>query len=106
MTKPWLSRRFLKPARAICAMTSWLTRSPRKRAMWPRSRSARASFCDFTTMVVYYKRNNDCGGQKMLMEQLFSSGVMQMGASHVDPERQVGMFNPAALAGLPELRAE
>src|SRR5512146_975091 len=45
------------------------------------------------------------GGRKMLMERLFSSGVMQMGASRVDPGRQVGVFNPAALEGLPELRA-
>ena len=42
----------------------------------------------------------------MLMEQLFSSGVMQMGASRVDPGRQVGVFNPAAIAGWPELRME
>lgn len=41
----------------------------------------------------------------MLMERLFSSGVMQMGASRVEPDRQVGVFNPAALVGLPELRA-
>ena len=41
----------------------------------------------------------------MLMEQLFSSGVMQMGPSRTDPDRQVGVFNPRALASLPELRA-
>ena len=41
----------------------------------------------------------------MLMERLFSSGVMQMGASRVDPSRGGGVFNPAALTGLPELRA-
>ena len=41
----------------------------------------------------------------MIMEQLFSSGVMQMGASRLDPSRHVGVFNPAAIAGLPELRA-
>jgi len=41
----------------------------------------------------------------MLMEKLFASGVMQMGASRVEPERLVGVFNPAALVGLPVLRA-
>ena len=41
----------------------------------------------------------------MLMEQLFSRGIMQMGPSRVDPERQVGVFNPAFVAGLPALRA-
>lgn len=40
----------------------------------------------------------------MLMEQLFSSGIMKMGPSRVDPQRQVGVFSPAALAGLPALR--
>lgn len=29
---------------------------------------------------------------------------MQMGPSRFDPRRQVGVFNPAAVAGLPELR--
>jgi len=41
----------------------------------------------------------------MLMERLFLSGIMQMGPSHVDPRRQVGVFNPAAVAALPALRA-
>ena len=41
----------------------------------------------------------------MLMERLFSSGIMQMGPSRVDPARQVGVFNPAAVAGLPVLRS-
>lgn len=41
----------------------------------------------------------------MLIERLFASGVMQMGPSRLDPARQVGVFNPAALSGLPELRA-
>lgn len=41
----------------------------------------------------------------MLMEQLFSSGIMQMGASRTDPNRQVGVFNPGAVSGLPEVRA-
>jgi hypothetical protein len=40
----------------------------------------------------------------MLMERLFSSGVMQMGPSRKDPTRQVGLFNPNAVADLPELR--
>ncbi len=41
----------------------------------------------------------------MLMERLFSSGIMKMGPSRVDPDRQVGVFNPGFVAGLPELRA-
>ncbi len=41
----------------------------------------------------------------MQMEQLFSRGIMQMGPSRVDPQRQVGMFNPGFVAGLPYLRA-
>ena len=40
----------------------------------------------------------------MLMERLFSSGIMQMGPSRLDPTRQVGVFNPAAVAALPALR--
>lgn len=41
----------------------------------------------------------------MLIERLFSSGIMTMGLSRLDPSRQVGVFNPAAIAGLPALRA-
>lgn len=41
----------------------------------------------------------------MLIERLFSTGVMQMGPSRVDPERQVGVFNPEFVATLPALRA-
>ena len=41
----------------------------------------------------------------MLMERLFSSGIMQMGPSRIDPDRQVGVFNPDAVAGLPTARA-
>ena len=41
----------------------------------------------------------------MLMEKLFSSGIMQMGPSRADPGRQVGVFNPATAAGLPALGA-
>ena len=41
----------------------------------------------------------------MLMQELFSRGVMTMGPSRIDPARQVGVFNPAALAGFPALRA-
>lgn len=40
----------------------------------------------------------------MLMEKLFSSGIMKMGPSRVDSQRQVGTFNPAAVAGLSALR--
>lgn len=42
----------------------------------------------------------------MLIEQLFASGVMRMGPSRLDPNRQVGVFNPDAISGLPALRAE
>jgi hypothetical protein len=41
----------------------------------------------------------------MLMEQLFSSGIMKMGPSRVDPQRQVGVFNLDFVSGLPALRA-
>ncbi|PWT96859.1 MAG: hypothetical protein C5B51_32535 [Terriglobia bacterium] len=41
----------------------------------------------------------------MLIEQLFSSGVMTMGPSKADPARQVGVFRPEAVAHLPALRA-
>jgi hypothetical protein len=41
----------------------------------------------------------------MLMEQLFSTGIMRMGPSRMDPRRQVGVFNPAAVSGLPALRS-
>lgn len=41
----------------------------------------------------------------MLIEQLFASGLMQMGPSREDPARKVGVFNPARVAELPALRA-
>lgn len=41
----------------------------------------------------------------MLIEELFSRGVMEMGASRVDPERQVGVFRPEALSEFPAIRA-
>ena len=41
----------------------------------------------------------------MLIEELFSRGVMTMGASKADPARQVGVFRPEAVAALPALRA-
>ena len=40
----------------------------------------------------------------MLIEELFSKGVMTMGASRVDPSRQVGVFRPEATAGLAAAR--
>jgi len=40
----------------------------------------------------------------MLMEELFSRGIMTMGPSRVDPARQVGVFKPEFLASLPALR--
>jgi hypothetical protein len=41
----------------------------------------------------------------MLIEELFSRGVMTMGASRIDPERQVGTFNAEFVSRLPGLRA-
>jgi hypothetical protein len=41
----------------------------------------------------------------MLIEELFSKGVMTMGVSKVDPKRQVGVFRPEAIAQLPAVRA-
>ena len=41
----------------------------------------------------------------MLMEQLFSRGIMTMGPSRVDPSRQVGIFNSEFVSTLPALRA-
>jgi hypothetical protein len=41
----------------------------------------------------------------LLIEKLFSAGIMQMGSSRVDPGRQVGVFNPAFISSLPALRA-
>jgi hypothetical protein len=42
----------------------------------------------------------------MLMEKLFSAGIMKMGPSKTDPHRQVvGVFNPDSVACLPALRA-
>ena len=43
--------------------------------------------------------------QMPLMKELFSTGIMQMGPSRVNPARQVGTFNPASVAGFPALRA-
>ena len=42
----------------------------------------------------------------MLMQELFSKGIMTMGPSRIDPERQVGIFNPEAVAGMPALRTQ
>src|SRR5262249_33358653 len=44
-------------------------------------------------------------GDIMLMEELFSRGIMTIGASPIDPGRQIGVFNQAALAGFPAARA-
>jgi hypothetical protein len=41
----------------------------------------------------------------MLIEQLFSRGIMAMGPSRVDPNRQVGVFNADYVSSLPALRA-
>ena len=40
----------------------------------------------------------------MLIEELFSRGVMTMGASKSEPTRQVGVFRPEAVAHLPAIR--
>ena len=42
----------------------------------------------------------------MLIEELFAQGIMIMGPSRIDPARQVGVFRPQFVAGLPALRAE
>jgi hypothetical protein len=44
-------------------------------------------------------------GTALLIEKLFSAGIMKMGPSRVDPGRQVGVFNPAFISNLPALRA-
>lgn len=41
----------------------------------------------------------------MLIERLFSTGIMRMGPSRLDPDRQVGVFNPEAIRDLPAQRA-
>lgn len=41
----------------------------------------------------------------MLIEELFSRGIMVMGPSRTDPARQVGVFNPEFVSPLPALRA-
>ncbi len=46
------------------------------------------------------------GVKQMLIQELFSKGIMKMGPSPVDPQRQVGVFNPEAIAGLPALRTQ
>jgi hypothetical protein len=40
----------------------------------------------------------------MLIEELFSRGIMTMGVSRIDPERQVGTFNSEFVSRLPGLR--
>ena len=40
----------------------------------------------------------------MLIERLFYTGIMQMGPSRIDPNRQVGVFNPEAIRDLPAQR--
>jgi hypothetical protein len=41
----------------------------------------------------------------MLIEELFSRGVMTMGPSRADPERLVGVFRAEAVSQLPAIRA-
>ncbi len=41
----------------------------------------------------------------MLIERLFTVGVMKMGPSRLDPERMVGVFNPEYVAPLAALRS-
>lgn len=40
----------------------------------------------------------------MLIEELFSKGVMTMGPSRTEPDRQVGVFRPEAVSGLAAIR--
>jgi len=42
----------------------------------------------------------------MLIEELFSRGIMTMGPSRNDPTRQVGIFDSRYIAPLPALRAQ
>ena len=42
----------------------------------------------------------------MLMQRLFSTGIMKMGPSRFDPDRQVGVFNSDLVATLPAQRTE
>jgi hypothetical protein len=41
----------------------------------------------------------------MLIQELFSAGIMRMGPARNDPERQVGVFNPDLATQMPVLRA-
>ena len=41
----------------------------------------------------------------MLIEELFSRGILTMGASQSDPARQAGVFRPEAVSELPAVRA-
>jgi len=41
----------------------------------------------------------------MLIEQLFSQGIMTMGPSRLDPQRQVGVFSPNIIGQLSAARA-
>ena len=41
----------------------------------------------------------------MLIEELFASGIMTMGPSRVDPNRQVGVFSAKAIEGVSAARA-
>ena len=41
----------------------------------------------------------------MLIEELFARGIMTMGPSRADPNRQVGVFAPTAVAGISAARA-
>jgi hypothetical protein len=41
----------------------------------------------------------------MLIEELFSRGIMMMGPSRTDPSRQVGIFHLQFISSLPALRA-
>jgi hypothetical protein len=45
------------------------------------------------------------GAKAMLIEELFSRGIMTMGPSRTDPSRQVGIFNSDVVSHLPALRA-
>ncbi len=42
----------------------------------------------------------------MLMQRLFSTGIMKMGPSRFDPDRKVGVFNLDLVATLPAQRSE
>jgi hypothetical protein len=102
----------MRPDRAWLKMQSSLG-NPNSAFQASQITKNRIKVCDNSTIAGTTLRDlapicapEDAMGEKPLMEKLFSSGVMQMGPSRIDPQRQVGIFNPGFLAGLPMRAAE